>query len=97
MTDIVERLRVQWEAAKREAEAEVRTLKAEVERLRAARNALMWAIDYFGASNLTEKERLHGVLEIGKVLTGRPSRASTYAPNKWDKSAKLRAALEPKP
>jgi len=54
------------------------------------RNALMWALDYFGASNLTEKERLHGVQEIGKVLTGRPSRAASYVPNEWDESAKLR-------
>jgi hypothetical protein len=87
------------EATVEECMQEITALEADNARLRAYRNALMWAIDYFGASNLTEKERLHGVLEIGKVLTGRPSRASTYAPNKWDKSAKLRAraALEPKP
>lgn len=53
------------------------------------RNALLWAVDYFSTSRLTEKERMTGVKELGSVLTGRPSRAADYAPNEWDDSAKF--------
>jgi hypothetical protein len=38
---------------------------------------------------MTEKEQLHTMREIGKVLTGRPSPAASYKPNDWDSSAGL--------
>jgi len=57
---------------------------------RALRNALMWAFDYFGIDHLTEKNRVHGVQEIGKALIGRKTRITDYTPNEWDPSAKLR-------
>jgi hypothetical protein len=56
----------------------------------AYRNALMWAFDRLGVDGgMTEKEQLHTMREIGKVLTGRPSPAANYKPNDWDSSAGL--------
>lgn len=55
------------------------------------RNALMWAVDYFSVDGMTEKERVHGVKELGKVLLGRQSRAATYEPDEWSDSVKLTA------
>jgi hypothetical protein len=56
----------------------------------AYRNALMWAFDRLGVDGgMSEKEQLHTMREIGKVLTGRPSPAANYKPNDWDSSAGL--------
>lgn len=56
------------------------------------RNAILWAVDYFGTSRLTERERTEGVKQLGKVLLGQPSRAADYAPNEWDDSSALSPA-----
>lgn len=58
------------------------------------RNAILWAVDYFSVSHLTEKERANGIKELGNVLLGRPSRAADYTPNEWDNSAKLFAGQD---
>ena len=80
----------QWaenEQAKRHKAEDQRTeARSKVEQYR---NALMWALDYFGTDGLTKKERARGIREIANVLTGRPSRATTYIPNEWDDSAKI--------
>lgn len=51
--------------------------------------ALMWTFDRLMVDNLTDKERRKTAREIGKVILGQPSRASTYEPNGWDDSVKL--------
>lgn len=53
------------------------------------RNALMWAFDRLSIDDMTKREQQNTMLEIGNVLTGKLSPATTYVPNDWDDSAKL--------
>lgn len=41
-------------------------------------NALLWAFDRLGVEEMTPKEIMRTMIEIGKVLRGEPSPASTY-------------------
>lgn len=61
----------------------------EIERLRAA---LLWAFDRLSIDDMTKREQQRTMLEIGNVLTGKPSPAASYVPNDWDDSAKLKTA-----
>lgn len=67
---------------------EIGRLDAENKRLRAA---LLWAFDRLSIDDMTKREQQRTMLEIGNVLTGKPSPASSYVPNDWDDSAKLTA------
>lgn len=59
----------------------------------AYRNALMWAFDRLSISGgMTPSEQRRTMEEIGKVLTGRPSRAATYQPRDHDDSAGTESA-----
>ena len=53
------------------------------------RNALLWAVDYFNVGGMTDKERMTGIKELGKVLLGHSTWAANYVPNDWDDSANL--------
>ena len=61
------------------------------------RNALLWAVDYFSASRLTEKERAEGVKQLGNILLGRPSLAADYSPNEWDRSSSMNSQHQTNP
>lgn len=56
----------------------------------AYRSALLWAFDRLSVTGgMTAAEQRRTMVEIGKVLTGRPSPAADYTPNDWDDSAQL--------
>lgn len=54
------------------------------------RNAILWAFDRLTSGGLTQKEIKKTADELGKTILGKPSQASTYVPNEWDDSRKLR-------
>lgn len=56
------------------------------------RNAILWAVDYFGVDGMSRKERAHGVQQLADVLLGKETRIATYIPNDWDDSARLIAS-----
>lgn len=62
-------------------------MEAEIARLRAA---LLRAFDRLSVDDgMTKREQQHTMLEIGNVLTGKPSPAASYDPNDWADSVNL--------
>ena len=53
------------------------------------RNAILWAFDRLTTDGLTQKEIKRTADELGNVILGKPSPASTYVRNEWDDSASL--------
>lgn len=53
------------------------------------RNALLWAVDYFGSDGISRRERNYGVEMLAGVIRGENNHAANYIPNDWDDSAKL--------
>lgn len=55
------------------------------------RAALLWAFDRLSVDDgMTKREQRDTMLEIGNVLTGKPSPAASYVPQEWVDSAKLK-------
>ena len=66
--------------------------------LTAETRALMWVFDRLSVDGgMTPREQRDTYREIGRVLLGKPSKASSYEPNEWDDSYAGRTALEDKP
>jgi hypothetical protein len=61
------------------------------------RSALLWVFSRLGVDRITPAEVRRTMLEVGKVLQGKPSPAARYEPNEWDESAALAAAQEGQP
>lgn len=59
------------------------------------RNTLLWVFDRLSVDRMTLREIRHTMMEIGKVLQGKPSPAGRYEPSEWDESQKLTAPPEP--
>lgn len=56
------------------------------------RNALLWAFDRLRVDDgMSAREQRHTMIELGKVLTGKPSPAARYQPKEWADSARLAA------
>lgn len=53
------------------------------------RNALLWAFDRLSVDRMTPSEIRRTMIEVGKVLQGKPSPAARYMPNQWDDSQTL--------